>query len=262
MGSPEMGATSVNGNRWWGTDKKPGQVRSPKVRYVCAMQRPIPFSCKTERVNERAGGSACLSAPGCVPRRAALGLCWIFCGTRCAQGAGCNAEVPFPRSYTALVHARQSNSLVLSSHPCYQARGLGGTGFDGGQHRYNPSATQDDLQAHIRVLYTSSLRLQPPILMYLQPGLIMQRGNLGDWPNAPRFSSLPQYLSSTLHYSLDYHASVTAVTSPVINQVVHQTTWLSRHEADSQPQGAAASAVAMVAPPSRHAMVLRTHRSR
>lgn len=122
MEVPEMGATSVNGNRWWGTDKKPGQVRSPKVRYVCTMQRPIPFSCKTERVNERASGSACVclhgwDCDGMRPEASCLGP--LLDILRYSLRAGCWVQCrgPFP----SLVHGSRTrtpvkqSSLVVSS---------------------------------------------------------------------------------------------------------------------------------------------------
>lgn len=116
---------------------KSGQVPKSDMYVLC--KAPSLSAAKTERVNERAseGERACLLAvctggivTGCVPWRAALGLCWIFSGTRCAQGCWVSAEVP---SFPSFVHGSRTRTpsicLVWSSHPCYQARGYGGDGI-------------------------------------------------------------------------------------------------------------------------------------
>lgn len=116
MGSPRMGAHRsmvIDGGEQIKSQARPGPSQ---IWMYCTMYDSIPFSCKTERVNERASGSACVCTGGIVtgyvPRRAALGLCCVFSGTRCTHFAGClQRSLSFLR--TRLVVKR--SSLVVSS---------------------------------------------------------------------------------------------------------------------------------------------------
>lgn len=161
-------------HQWWGTDGKSSQAKSVPVRSKSDMY----VLCKTHPFQLQEGARVCrLSAVSartrdcervCVPRRAALGLCcysWTCAGTRCALGAGCAQRSP------SLARTRTlSNSLVWSSHPCYQARGFGGgNGIRRWAAPLQSECDSEDRQAQGRVLCTCGTGSQPPGLMYPQP---------------------------------------------------------------------------------------------
>lgn len=102
MGSARMPVASVriNGRRRWGTDKKSSQAKSIQVRDMDVLCKiPILFQLQIgsmehgarRHVGERATGSALVwllstahkrIGTGCVPRWAALGLCFALLDIR------------------------------------------------------------------------------------------------------------------------------------------------------------------------------------
>lgn len=72
------------------------------------------------------------------------------------------------------------------------------TGFDGVRHRYNPNATQMIGRPQIGGYHVPLFVSTHPPRARVPATLINNAArDLGDWPKAPRFSSLPQYLAST-----------------------------------------------------------------
>lgn len=121
----KKGCTSINGGRWWGTDKKSSQARS--LSQICMYYvRPIPFSCKDgacERASERGGArvSACVCTggivTGCVPRRAALGplLNILWYSLRAGLLGACRGSLSLVRTRLSYTHAVNLLSLVVLS---------------------------------------------------------------------------------------------------------------------------------------------------